>query len=341
MDALFHEELDILSTLAYYQALGVPSLTTMELLRYWIPWEKNASPGYWHAGAQVDAPSFYRVIQLVDVLEKNGVLRKKNGYIALPGDNNFFEDRIQAKKAGIEKRRICLRFTRTLPYLPFVRMIALTGSLATDNADEQSDIDILIGSAANRIWTTRILVTGMLQLIGKRRHGARIKNRICLNHYLALDRLPQNTPAQRSFRLLPEALTTAHIYAQALPLWGIGVFHATQTENPWLYSHVSLPLPPALPTISYTPVRSGIVIKNSLEKFLSPLWGLAEKWGGSLQKKHIMRKLAGKSVDPLEVLVGDNTLLFHYPFSRSKYALARYQQRMDEILTKSYPQVTH
>ncbi len=337
MPSFSGKELDVLSTLAYYQALGVPSLTTMEILRYWTPWpslrqdfgeaKQKKSPD-----ADIPAPSFYQAMRCIDALTQKGVVQIKNGYVALFGEPDFFHRRIEAKKQGVKKRRICLRFTRFVPYIPFVRMLALTGSLAVDNADEQSDIDILVGSANGRIWTTRILITILFQLLGKRRHGNKVKNRICLNHYLALNPLSRNEAAQPSFRLVPEALTTAHIYAQAIPLWGKDIFHATQTANPWLYSHIALPFAPSLPASRYAPSPVGLNVKGLLEKYLSPFWNLVEKNGGSLQKKHIARKLAGKPVDPLEVLVEENTLLFHYPFSRSKYALTRYRQRMQSLL---------
>jgi hypothetical protein len=70
-----------------------------------------------------------------------------------------------------------------LSLVPFVRMVALDGSLAAGKATEKSDIDFFVVAKSGRIWSARILVTALVQLTGYRRYGQKIAGRICLNRY--------------------------------------------------------------------------------------------------------------------------------------------------------------
>src|SRR5487761_116395 len=101
MNTLSNEELSALSTLAYYHALGVPSLTAMEILRYWMPRE---------TAAEISTPSLRQLFNCLDELREKRFINMKNGYVALSvqPQQNFFEQRIEAKKQGIAKRHICL-----------------------------------------------------------------------------------------------------------------------------------------------------------------------------------------------------------------------------------------
>jgi predicted nucleotidyltransferase len=54
-------------------------------------------------------------------------------------------------------------------WLPFVRMVAVTGALAKDNVGQRVDIDLLIVAAPGRIWVCRrflILAVRVARLLG-------------------------------------------------------------------------------------------------------------------------------------------------------------------------------
>ena len=111
-----------------------------------------------------------------------------------------------------------------MKYVPFVRMIGVTGGLAMKNAHSRSDWDLLVVTAGERIWTGRTLVTGFAQAIGKRRSGKKIVNRLCLNYFLTQD----------SLEVMTKDLFSANEYMFMTPLFGGQVFQRFQIRNQWI-----------------------------------------------------------------------------------------------------------
>ncbi len=58
---------------------------------------------------------------------------------------------------------------KTIGWIPWIRGVAVTGSLAVNNVLEKSDIDLMIIVQPNRLWISRILVSLSTFWTGKRR----------------------------------------------------------------------------------------------------------------------------------------------------------------------------
>jgi hypothetical protein len=91
--------------------------------------------------------------------------------------------------------------------IPWVRLVALTGTRAMDNARADDDIDLMIITAANRLWLTRLLLTCLL--FPWLRRGKQIARRLCLNLWLD----------ETALAITPQNLFTAHEICQAVPLY--------------------------------------------------------------------------------------------------------------------------
>src|SRR5512134_2299518 len=73
-----------------------------------------------------------------------------------------------------------------IAHLPFVRMVAVTGALAVNNAVAGDDVDFLIVTAPGRVWLSRAFTIAIVRLA--RLGGARL----CPNYLLAETALAQD-----------------------------------------------------------------------------------------------------------------------------------------------------
>ncbi|MCG2691254.1 adenylyltransferase/cytidyltransferase family protein [Microgenomates group bacterium] len=101
---------------------------------------------------------------------------------------------------------VARRAAKILSFIPSIRLVAVTGALAMNNADKNEDIDLMIITASNRLWLTRLLV--LILLFPHLRRGQKINNRLCLNLWLD----------ETSLAIKQRNLYVAHELAQLKPL---------------------------------------------------------------------------------------------------------------------------
>jgi len=102
---------------------------------------------------------------------------------------------------------VARRAAKILSFIPSIRLVAVTGALAMNNADKNEDIDLMIITAPNRLWLTRLLV--LILLFPHLRRGQKINNRLCLNLWLD----------ETSLNLKTQNLFVAHEICQLKPLY--------------------------------------------------------------------------------------------------------------------------
>lgn len=220
-------EKSILSTIVYYNNLGQP-LTCFEIYKYLVK-PKN------HSHLTDVLNNGYGLLQVLDCLEKSLWLKEfiqhKNGFYFLIGKDNLMHKRILKNRIAIKKWKRVKRMSKILQLLPFIRMIAVSGSLAVNNTRKKSDIDLLIVAKQRRIWLTRALVTLTTHLLGVRRHKTLTANRLCLNHYITDESL--NIPFK--------SLYNAQTYARLTLLFQSGpsaVYQQFRKANSWINKYL-------------------------------------------------------------------------------------------------------
>ena len=75
--------------------------------------------------------------------------------------------------------------TKLLSYVPFIRMVAINGSLASGKINDDSDIDFFLISENKHLWTARFFAIGILTFFNLRAKGKRHEHKVCLNHILS------------------------------------------------------------------------------------------------------------------------------------------------------------
>lgn len=148
-----------------------------------------------HATIATPAVHFDTVLTQLYILTREEKIICKNGFYALPGKEQHIVDRQRNYLHGLHRERLVRRFLVPTKYIPFVRGIALAGSQALGQQRTTSDIDLLIITDSNHMWIARTLLSAWFHILGVRRHGKKIANRFCLNHYLAN---PREVDAERN-----------------------------------------------------------------------------------------------------------------------------------------------
>ncbi|MDZ4225295.1 MAG: nucleotidyltransferase domain-containing protein [Candidatus Andersenbacteria bacterium] len=252
----------------------------------------------------------YNLRDIREILEKSEWLGKKLkqwwGYWFLVGRDELMEQRMRRHACAQGKMKLAVAATRCLSIMPFVRMVAVSGSLVLGNAKQTSDLDFLVVVKRGRVWLARLGLLAAAQLTGRRRkywHEV-APDKICLNHYLADDSLAISTDIRN--------LYTAVIYHNLVLLAGWECYDKFQEINgTWIKRFLMYPaesqLPPVL--VGREP-RSNSWFKGAFEAVLSEsifdwLEKLAERWQRYSVLRHEVLGRAGR------VVMSDTELAFH------------------------------
>ena len=91
--------------------------------------------------------------------------------------------------------------------MPFVRMVALSGSLAHLNAEGSADLDLFVITAPHRVWSVTVATLVLAKLLGWRK-------RVCMNYVVS----------ERAMAIEPADLFSANQIIHLRPIVGHHVF---------------------------------------------------------------------------------------------------------------------
>jgi hypothetical protein len=116
-------------------------------------------------------------------------------------------------------------------HMPFVRMVALSGSLAHLNAEGSADLDLFVITAPNRVWTVTVATLVIAKVLGWRK-------RVCMNYVVS----------ERALRVEPQDLFSANQIIHLRPIVGHDVFARFVAANDFVsrfYPNFAPPKPQA------------------------------------------------------------------------------------------------
>ena len=196
---------NIFRTIVYYDIISYP-LTSFEVWKYLTVVEGSAD--------EKDKCSLGEIVEVLENRDLKKRVEEFQGFYFSKGRKELVEKRIQSDKNSIMKYKIAEKVAWWLHFIPFVRMVAVTGTLAMRNSEKNSDIDFFVVLQKGRIFTGRLLVTLVVHLLGKRRYGNKIKNRICLNYFITTE----------SLEIKRQDLFAANEYSFIYPLFGFDIY---------------------------------------------------------------------------------------------------------------------
>ena len=190
--------------------------------------------------------------------------------------------------------------------MPFVRMVALSGSLAHLNAERSADVDLFVITSAKRVWLVTVAVLVISKILGWRK-------RLCLNYVIS----------ERQMAIAPTDLFTANQIIHLQPVVGHEVYRRFVDQNAFVrrwYPNFQLRDPgPGTRDPRITP----------FERVLSlGLAQVAERVCRAIYRWHLRRRAASwQSSD--QVRLEDECLKLHTTSHRAE-TMARFDAAMAE-----------
>lgn len=198
----------------------------------------------------------------------------QDGFYFLTGRDEIVEIR---KQRGTRSRKllpIALRYGRILGSLPFIRMVALTGSLAVLNISKNADFDYMLVTAKGRVWTARAFALLFNRFVRPFGHT------ICPN--LIVSESALGWPLHD--------LYSARELIQMIPISGMDVYREVIEGNSWVKE--------ILPNRSYdfSRAKTATEVATTIKYFLE--FPLRNNLGNRFESWEMTRKIARFSQQP-------------------------------------------
>ena len=293
----------ILAALAYFDLFNYP--LTMEEIYFFLPAKHHYEEFEGALYCLVAERQVYKFDRFYSLKNDRFLAERRE-----KGNAKATEMMIAAQKVG----DLLIRF-------PYVKGIAISGSLSKNFADNDSDIDLFIITAKNRLWIARTL----MHIFKKFTFLVKKEHYFCMNYYIDEDDLA----------IHEQNIYTATEVATLIPMHGDTVFEQFYTANAWTRNFLPnkcLRLATARP-VKRSMLRRSVewVLGNSagdaIDNLLMKI--TAERWRKKMQQKRknhrgiIMAMDAGK----------------HYakpdPFNFQFKLISSYQSRVEQLLERS------
>jgi hypothetical protein len=177
--------------------------------------------------------SLQQVERAIRRLKKKGRIDQYKDYYFLSGKQRLVRKRMINEKLARALWRKAYLVGMVLKFIPWVKLIGVSGGLAMNNTNKNSDIDFLVVTEKNRLWLSRLLILGVMIILGlKRKPGCSPKEaagKICVNTVLDVDGLFQNG----------HDLYIAHEVLQMRVIWQReGIYSKYLSKNSWAFRFV-------------------------------------------------------------------------------------------------------
>lgn len=299
MDAL-HIKKDILATLTYFNMFNYP-LKKREI--------------YTFLGHKETIPTFEKAL---NTLIDEAAVYKLGDFYCLFNNYALAERRIKGNEKAITMLKKAEQSAAIIAAFPFVKGIAVSGSLSKRFADDDADIDFFIITAPNRLWLCR----SFLHVFKKITFLFRAQHLFCMNYFID----------ESVASILEKNIYTATEVATLLPLRGTAVFNQFYSANSWTKEflpnqYMYVPAELEIKRTWFTLLTEKLLnnpVGNGLDNFLMKL--TAKSW----DKKKRTKKKNSKGI-----LMGMHTGK-HFskpdPENFQKKILRRYENSLREIL---------
>jgi hypothetical protein len=294
---------NVFATMAYFDMFQWP-LTLDEIAKYLL-WANADKKELWI------------------FLNNNEKILRHGDYYFFKGRREIVETRREHEVIAEQYWRKAEKFVPLLQMIPFVKMAAVCNTLATNNTDQESDIDLFIVTESGRLFLARTLTTLLFAALGIRRHGNKVAGRFCLSFFVSEDSLNlENIKIGQEDIYLPFWILTMR------PLFGEETYLKVITENRWIQRFFPRSLEVAGPFRKSKFLRSLAKMQEFI--FKKKIGNKMESWLAQYHQERHQERL--KTLGPeASVVVNDRMLKYHNVDKRAEIA-GRFQQRFEELM---------
>jgi hypothetical protein len=244
------------------------------------------------------------------------IVEYRDGFFFPAGRSGLIDvrrSREARSRAFLAEHRPLLRLIALLPY---VKLVALSGSVAHLNLESGGDLDLFVVTRGRHVWSTAVVVVVLAKLLRRRRT-------LCANYIVSEDALAFDS----------QDLFTANQIINLKPIAGREVFTALLAANPFVrtfYPNVHGPDCSDLPIRIPSTVRSA---KAAVETVLAGPWWMLERVCRGAYRRYL-RHRASRWSSPEQVVLGDRVLKLHTNSHRTTI-LSRYDAAVRDAEARS------
>lgn len=190
------------------------------------------------------------VTEAIGELVSSGLIQHFNGYYFLHNKVEYVERRLDGELQAQQAMLKAKKYSKLISKFPFIRAVALSGSLSKNYMDRDSDIDYFIITAPGRMWLARtfLILYKKIFLLNSRKY-------FCVNYFLSADAL--EVPDKNIF--------TATEVSFLIPTYNHEVYLEFMQANAWSKNYLPhFPLRQQDHTVEKTSF-----VKNIMEKICS------------------------------------------------------------------------
>lgn len=219
MSNLSSLEKSVLKTISYFDVFDHP-LTLMEVYK----WLYQPDQKY----------SLHQVSQVLNSEAFKSYISHKYGFYFLLNRDDIVRTRLNRYSIAEKKFRRALKTVKFLRFIAFIKMIAVCNNVGYNNGSKDSDIDFFIIVSKGRLWWARLVITLVTTLLGVRRHGNKIVDRVCLSFYTADNHLNLD-----DISLKPLDPYLIYWFATLAPIYDRdNTYHKFMSANSWLKEYL-------------------------------------------------------------------------------------------------------
>jgi hypothetical protein len=164
----------------------------------------------------------YKII-LTELVEEKKLNFDAPFYFSPLSNSLDIQRRRVGNKMALAKMPEAVKWSKIINRFPFVRSVNLSGSIAKNYFDENSDIDYFIVTKANRLWICRSLIVLYWKLLSKEN-----KKKLCTNYFVD----------ETALELLDKNLFTAIELSYLVPIINVSLTHQLLEKNAWVKNYV-------------------------------------------------------------------------------------------------------